>query len=331
MTNKKLLILSIIALSSLASCNETPAQTLSIICPTGAPSLAFYDQGANENFETNSQTANVLATLKTDETMENYKDIVIFDSVTGLKTIKADGDHKYSLASIITGGNFYLVSLTKDADENGNIPMPSEGDKIVSFGKGLIPDLVYSKLAKDYWHINNTPTYVTGNVANTKSVIMTGKFESETVDYVFTAEPILTAAKASADESVKSKIKVVKNIRSEWKAYSGQDALAQAGVFVSKYALENKKSELETFLSELKARQDDCVNNVTKVVATLDAFGDKDAQTTKFGFNSTLVNNLQKDGKNSFGIVSSNENIDVNAFLTSLGQETFTDDYFVNL
>lgn len=37
------------------------------------------------------------------------------------------------------------------------------------------------------------------------------------------------------------KVHIVKNIRSEWKAYCGQDGIAQAGLFVHNNAIEKKK------------------------------------------------------------------------------------------
>ena len=56
---KKYLLLSLICLTS---CNVDHS-TLKIVCPTGAPALAFYNNVENANFETNSTPSNIVSMM----------------------------------------------------------------------------------------------------------------------------------------------------------------------------------------------------------------------------------------------------------------------------
>lgn len=318
---KKLILLSILPLA-LAGCgnkDEVEEEDVRAICPTGAPALAFYNQGSNPNFVTSSTPATVAAQLQKIE-----YDVVVFDSVNGLKSIKANKG-EYQLAKVITGGNFYLVGIGENHKE-----LPKVGDKVVSFGQNLIPDLVYSKLCQDHWKIYNSASYVNG-VQDALAVLKEGKYSGGDVDYVFIAEPALTSALSDKEAKTYGKINIVKNIREEWKAFSGQDGLAQAGVFVKKSSLETKKNKLSSYLKEIEEHIDIAINNPAEAKATMDLFGSLQEQVTRFGFNSNIVSKVQENNRNGFGLVSKTETIDVNAFLTKLGQDTYSDDYFVNV
>lgn len=63
----------------------------------------------------------------------------------------------------------------------------------------------------------------------------------------------------------------------------------------------------------------------------MNTYGTLDEQVSRFGFNANVVKAVQKDGRNGFGLLSPSQSIDVNAFLTKLGSETFAEDYFVSL
>jgi hypothetical protein len=321
---KRLFVLPLIAVL-LAGCGGSAnEEEIVFISPKGAPTLAFYDQGVNPNFVTSGEPSAVLAELQ-----KNDKDVVIFDSINGLKSIKANNAN-FGLAKIITGGNFYLAGIDKTADDKGVYPLPAADDVVVSFGQNLIPDVVYSKLCSDYWHIENNAKYV-ASVTDALAVLTSGQYSGGKVDYVFIAEPALTTAINKADANTFGKVSVVRNIRSEWKAYSGQDGIAQAGVFVNKASLETKPNKLKDFFTKLEDRIDTAISNPDVAKASLDLYGSATEQVARFGFNSTIMSKVQKDDRNGFGLVSSAESIDVNSFLESLGQSTFDDSYFVTI
>ena len=107
---KKLIFLPLIGLM-LSSCGDKPLNEIKVITPSGAPALAFYDQGLNPNLTIDSTPTNVAAQLQ-----KNEYDVVIFDSINGLKSLKKNNNTNYALGRIITGGNFFLVGINKEAD-----------------------------------------------------------------------------------------------------------------------------------------------------------------------------------------------------------------------
>ncbi len=327
---KKILCLSF-SVILLASCNANNEDNseINFITPTGAPALAFYDQGSNVNYTTNSVPTNVAAELQ-----KNDYDAVVFDAVNGLTSIKKNNAN-YKLAKIITAGNFYLACIdneksTKTPDKEGNYPLPKEGDVVYSFGQNLNPDKVYSTLCKEYWKIENTAKYV-ASVTEAQAVLKTGKQGTDVVDYVFIAEPALTAVMNNKSAETYGKVHIVRNIREEWKAYSGQDGIAQAGLFVHNNAIEKKKAKLKEFITHLDSSIQLAITNPDAVSETMNAYGTLDEQVSRFGFNANVVKAVQKDGRNGFGLLSPSQSVDVNAFLTKLGSETFADNYFVSL
>lgn len=329
-----LLLLSGIALTGCNKNSGAQEEAIKFISPIGAPALAFYDQGNNPYYDTKSVPSQVAAQLQ----KKDY-DIVVFDSINGLKSIKMNEEENglnYKLAKIITGGNFHLVCVDKEKDEQGNYPLPTSEDKIVSFGAGLIPDLVYNKLASDLWHINNTPKYFASN-EEIKSVLTAGVYRETgnpdpvKVDYAFIAEPALTAVENNSEADTYGRIGRVRNIRKDWKELTGQDGLAQAGVFVNTNTLEAKPNNLKAVFKELDTRLKVSISSPDVVAASLNLYGDATTQQSRFGFNAGLVNKVQKNGENGFGMVSPDESIDVNAFLEALGQPTFESKYFVNI
>ena len=292
--------------------------TIRTISPAGAPTLAFYDQGNNENFATNSTPSNVLAELQT-----NYYNAVVFDSINALKSIK-NNDLDFKLAKLITGGNFYLASINKAEGE-----MPSADDVVVSFGENLIPDLVYRQLS-EYWDIDNTPYYVP-SVSEALGVLKTGVYASNPVDYVFIAQPALNIAINDQTAATFGNVKVVKNIRAEWEEYTGQTAIPQAGLFIRTSHYELNPTVFEDYIEAMVDRIDVAIDDPATAKAALDAFGDAQAQAAKFGFNSNIMLTTQSAGANGFGLVRGTEEVDINEFLETLGLATFDDSYFLNL
>lgn len=323
---KKLVLLPA-TLLLLSSCGQNEdTSEIKFISPTGAPALAFYDQGANENYSTFSTPSLVAAELQ-----KSDYDCIIFDSVTGLASIKKN-NADYKLLKIITAGNFYLVSIDKDADANGNYELPDEDDVVVSFGQGNIPDLVYNRLCDDYWKIKTNVEYVgDGGVKDAGAVLSTGKFNNKEVDYVFIAEPVLTSVMNNKEADTYGKVHIVKDIRAEWKNYSGQDGLAQAGLFVSKNALEHKKSKLTDFVVHMNSSIQIAIDDPNSAADTMNAYGSLTEQASRFGFNANTVKAVQGNNKNGFGLLSPSKQVDVNAFLEKLGQPTYSDDYFASL
>ncbi|MFA5761965.1 MAG: hypothetical protein WCX85_00805 [Bacilli bacterium] len=314
----KSIILPFVALTLSACVGPLEDITIRTISPAGAPSLAFYNQGNNENFATNSTPSNVLAEFQT-----TYYNAIVFDSINALKSIK-NNNLDFKLAKLITGGNFYLASINKDEGQ-----MPSASDVVVSFGENLIPDLVYRKLSQ-YWDITNTPQYVP-SVSEALGVLKTGVFGGDPVDFVFIAQPALNIALSDQTAATYGNVKVVKNIRQEWEEYTGQTAIPQAGLFVRNSHYELNPIVFENYVDDMVERIDIAIDDPLIAKAALDEFGDAQTQAGKFGFNSNIMLTTQASGANGFGLVRGTEEVDINEFLTTLELETFDNSYFLDL
>ena len=110
--NKKVLFVLPFVAVALAGCatsktsSSTSAETYQMkwITPTGTPTIAFYDQGANTNWETTSTPGKQIPAAFGAGAM----DAIVFDGVNGLSAIKANS-FNYKLAKWISEGNFYVV------------------------------------------------------------------------------------------------------------------------------------------------------------------------------------------------------------------------------
>ncbi len=309
----------LLASMMLASCNGNASEdpVLRIASPLGAPSASMYEEGNNSNWLSEK------ASLIPAELQGNYYDVVIYDATTGLASIRKN-NLDFALAKVITGGNFFLMGVNTEF-------APTSESKIVAFQKDKIPDKVFKKLAKDKWGLAEMNVqYVPGDVSDTAAVLKTGKYQGQAVDYVLSAEPVIQSSKAALDEGVS--LHEIYNLRSEWKVQYGQDAIVQAGVFVRKSSISSKKALLSDFMRNLERRLDTLVKNPSEAVNKLNEYNnDLQKQAARFGVNANLVNALQSGNKNRLGFVTTSETIDVNAFLTNLGESTFADDYFVNI
>jgi len=260
------------------------------ISPAGAPTLAFYDQGSNVSFQTDSTPSNVGKHFLT-----STYDAIVFDSVNALKTISTKAA-PFKLARFITGGNFYVVSYGKDPTD-----VPTKDSTFVSFGEGLLPDTVMNKLVASYdgWERWDMPsiTYLAG-VSDVMSALLAHSY-----DYYFIAQPALFGAKSQLGSDA-SKVNVVANVRAAWADFSGQPSIPQAGLFIRNATYSDHQAYVDKYLSDLDSRLTVAVDDPASAKAAMDAWnGDTAAQQAKFGFSSSVAYNVQKDDANGFGIV----------------------------
>ena len=209
MKRKLLFILSSILL--LSGCGNK-GENLTIISPVGAPSLAFYNYASDENYVTNSSPNNIKTSMT-----ENGNDVVVIDTITGLKAI--DSGAPYKLACNITFGNFYLASTGNDDNDTLD-----KTDIVVIFGQNLIPDILFSYLYGNDYNVRYVDAVGNAGKCLTSGNTLDGK---EEVDYVFVAEPVLTSALAN-----NSKAKVYANIQDVYKEKTDGKELIQAGLFI---------------------------------------------------------------------------------------------------
>ena len=282
-----------------------------VLSPSGAPAIAFYDQGTNPDFETNGNIENIKAKFVTDD-----YGMIVMDFFGGLM-YNVQNKGNYKLAKILTGGNLYLVGIGEE-----NKGLPKEGDYVVSFGQNSLPSLVYENL---YPNVVATTHYMS-SVKDVNPVLLTGKHAGNTVDYVVTAQPALFACQNNKDAATFGKLNVVASLRDAWQEKTGQKAIPQAGLFVNAKQYEANKTYYEEQFALVQERLDTAISDVKTVKATMDKqIPNMDDQKAKFGFNSAIALKVQNSAEtpNGFALVSSEEepSIDINAFLESVGRK----------
>ena len=213
--------------------------SLSITCPTGAPSLAFYLYSTYSNFETNSDPSTGILP----QMIAGQKDVVVLPTNAGMQAILNKGAN-YQIAATITFGNFYLLSLNND--ENNTL---DENDTILLFQKGNVPDKIFHYVYGDTYNSNIHYVAAVSDAAaaaNAGSFVDADSGERIVPNYVMLAQPVLqTVLGKNSDKGYR----VYDNIQDKYKEKSNNLPLFQASVFIKK-TVEKKKAN--SFLSSLK-------------------------------------------------------------------------------
>ena len=283
---KKIITLLFIVLLVLCGCTKKEetvepevidTSSLSIVSPTGAPVLAFYNQMENENYTRVS--ADAIGALWTGD---NSPDVIVVDLTSGIKAIENGADYK--LGAVLTFGNFYLAGTGNDEDKELNT-----GDSVVLFGnENMLPNKVWHYLFDEEFDEN---LVYEGNAQLAAGALASGKSsEGNDVDYVFIAEPALTASLKNNENAY-----VYMDIQEAYKNKSGLDMI-QATLFIN-----NRVSEEtgKAFLDELEKSINDGLNNPTLIEEGLSVYSGEEA-VTQYGFNPAVVLNVL-NRKNALG------------------------------
>lgn len=285
---------------------------LSIVSPTGAPALAFYNYAELSNFETNSDPTNITAMMSAGQ-----KDIIVLPTNVGVKTI-ATAQAPYQLAATITFGNFYVASLGNDA--NG---VMEETDNIVLFQKNNVPDKLFHYI---YGNSLNAGIHYVNAVSEATAALNSGTFIDEvsgntlTANYVLIAEPAFSTVKAN-----KPNVTLYADIQEEYKSKSNDLAIFQASVFVK-----NSINDLtiNAFLASLKEDIEAAIENPALLSAGMNKVAN--AQTI-FGVTPTMAENvLSNNNGMGLGFKKAKENkIAIDNFLALFNiEETDEEIYF---
>lgn len=264
---KKLILLTIVPL--LGGCSKSYDHNLTIITPTGAPALAFYNVAKDEGFETNSDASAIIPMMK-----EGQKDIVVLPTNVGVNAITNLGV-EYKIAATITFGNLYVAATGHDDDG-----IMDKDDYIVLFQEKSVPDLIFHAVYGD--ELNEGIHYV-GNVSFAAQCLMSGKdvtSNNEDVDYVLIAEPAFATVK-----SKKSSVKEYANLQTKYiEKYHAE--IFQASVFVKNGV------NAGSFLSSLQS-------DISNVLTTSNLFIEKtqgiDKPQDLFGVDPSVAATLTKN------------------------------------
>lgn len=285
---KSLCLLSLLVPLSCMACSPVDYSSIKIICPTGAPSLAFYKETQNPNFETNSVASNVIAQLN----KSSDYDLVVIETVNGIKAINNGANFK--LAATLTFGNFYIAATGNDDDG-----IMDKDDYIVIFGKGLTPDLMFHYLHGD--EFDNALHYV-DSVSNAAPCLISGKNATDngaSVDYVFIAQPVLYNAL-----NKNPKASVYEDIQKSYKEKSGGKDLIQASIFVNNNC---DKVQVNAYLKDLETSVNELVNDPSLFSSHLAEMEEAQAQAL-FGVAPSMAEATLKDNSIGLGYKSAYNN-----------------------
>jgi hypothetical protein len=296
-------------------------EDFSLISPAGAPTLAIYDTiSSKAGAETTTQVTQIPAYLQSGDKY-NY---VIFDSINALKLTNNAKKANYTYLGMLTGGNFHLVGYNhQDA--------PKVGDKIVTFGQNLVPDLALKTCYKDLFVDSNLEniTYL-NSVSDVLPVLKSGLYQGEAIDYCFIAQPLLFSAMSvnNNDSITTNDILFNENLNTKISEITGGkfDYIPQAGLFVKDDYLKNKPNYVNAFYTDVKKQMKNAYgSDLTAVKTSMEKVStDVKEQAAKYGFNENIALALQKDNKNQFGIIDPEKDIaidNINEFLTAISAD----------
>ncbi len=219
---KKILtvFIMLIAFISLSSCLVDEKEKVTIIAPSGTPTLGIADALYNSDVNVEYKVVSGPDALVGAFTNHNY-DIIVAPVNLGSIWYNKLNNFEYVFYQTIVGGCFYLVT-SEDIVSFTDI----DGKTITVFGKNSTPDVIVKSLIQHY-NLNVEINYV-NDVSEANAMLVSGKSS-----IIVSAEPSISKFNASG------KFKTI-DLQAEWKKMSGSDyAIPQAGIFVKKDKVNN--------------------------------------------------------------------------------------------
>lgn len=332
--NKKTILLPIIGmlLSGCAGGTAKDNYEVTWLSPTGAPTLAFYDQGDNDNWLSTSTPADIIPGAFASQSY----DAIVFDGVSGLTMVKAK-QREYKLAKWINEGSFYVVSTKHTADEKvveGSLPTV---DAFVSTGNA---SKAFRDLAKNTWKWGEYPveteaskiTYEKG-VADIKTHLL--GTDADAYDYYVVAEPVLTAVRGKYVEQGKT-LNIIYNLQEEFASAHEGAKIPAAGIFVSNKSYSEHKSVIDTWLEETQERIENVKSGADVAFSGIRQYElSGKSSDERFGINSNMFRTQQVVGHNKLQYLSKDDVTDLakiaNDFNSALGEAlTFDSSCFLS-
>lgn len=202
-------IICLTMMLALVGCQKTKDESdkVKILCPVGAPSLAFV--GEYENIIDDGEidfvdgSDQLIAELSK---ADSEYDIIVAPINVGAKLIAAN-QTDYKLKAILTWGNLYLVGTSQDA-------LKEEGE-IALFGEGAVPQKIYETV--------NVDTTLEGKYYQSATLVQQ-QLLSGKVHVGLLAEPAATATVAKSN----NQLSIIANLQELY----GGNGYPQAAVFV---------------------------------------------------------------------------------------------------
>lgn len=282
---KKALLLLVPALL-LTGCKsaEDYKLSLSVVTPSGAPSVCFYKYVADESkveVRSPEEASGIAAYMQT-----GAKDVIVLPTNAGIQQIKNGA--QYKIAANITFGNLFIAATGHD--DNG---VMDGDDYVVLIQQNNVPDKLFQYC---YGDLGLTNTHYLAQASNVKNVVATGKNpedENTNVDYVLVAEPAFAAGKAQNANATQ-----YASLQEVYKTKSGGKEITQASVFIKNSV---SKEDGDAFLAQLEKDINEFVTNPSVIDSYVAGFDDVQF-AAKFGVGKAqLLKTLTTNG-NRMGV-----------------------------
>lgn len=258
---KKILtmFIAILCLGLLVSCTESKTNKVSIIVPSGTPTLGVADALYSDADLFDYNVVQGSDALVAAFTNANY-DIIVAPVNLGAKFYSSLNNFEYVFYQTIVGGCFYLVT-SEDITELSQI----NGKEITVFGANSTPDVIIRSLI-NYYNLDVKINYVS-DVAEANASLISNK---STI--IVSAQPSISKFNASG------KFNVI-DLQAEWKKMSGSTySIPQAGIFVKKSKLDDKSvvnalNKLNASLSLSTTNPDKLAESGTQIDEALNKIG----------------------------------------------------------
>ena len=230
-------VLSIFLSLGLVACaqNEPVKEPVKLLVPTGAPALSVLGAFDEENVQVDTVNGTDILMSELAKKDSEY-DMIVAPTNLGVKIYEKT--QAFSLASVLTWGNLYMVG-----DPNSTIETAS----IAAFGQQAVPELVLNQV---YDTANMNITYY-NSVQEAQQALLTGKSEVSLL-----AQPIAAATIAKAKEMNKE-LTVLSNLQTLWQEKTGSETLGypQASLFIKTGSQEKVNyvlDEIADFLEDVE-------------------------------------------------------------------------------
>lgn len=298
------------------------------LTPVGAPTLAFYDQGANENW---LSTATPASFMPEAFASSNY-DAVVFDGVSGLNLIKKNSDKtKMRFSRWINELGFYVVSRKHTKEETATWNASWTIDAFVETGNS---SKAFMSLAENVFNWkglsstkaetgSKTVTFEAG-VSEVAANVATNGF-----DFYVVADPVYTTLKGKMGDN----LHLIYDLQEEWaKAHDGAK-IPSAALFVNSASMSAHPAAMTSFLDATEERIANLIDHPEVAQTALNAYesATKDAENdveTRFGIGAGIVSSLPTlQANNKLGFKKKSDITDArayaNKFQTALGAAEF--------
>jgi NitT/TauT family transport system substrate-binding protein len=225
----KKIITILLMILILTGCTKTNSVKIKILIPDGIPTIALGGLFDEENFEVTIVSG---PDLLTSELIQDNYDIIVAPLTAGAK-LYIKGSLKYKVESILTFGNSYLISR-RDIKLDSMADL--EGKTIAAFGMNNTPDIILKAALEEAGVVSEI------EYENSVNDALTNRFLTNDIDYLLTAEPILT--------KIQTTMKIDINIIDLQAVLKSEIALIpQAAIFVKE---SNENININNFLNKVE-------------------------------------------------------------------------------